>query len=184
MPTLRKVAANIGETWAPAHSKLRSDDQHYAWAEQPAMLFITTRQRWRAGIAIGDVLRLSGPEGAPATEVVGVVIDVRAVEDGGQEALLAMAGGGERWVRPGEIAECLGRVKGVSRIDQDKKTIGGYIHGGTHGWFVRVYEGTKPRLTASFSDSSAGGRRAALRAALAFHAAHVGGEAGEGIEFV
>lgn len=184
MPTLRKVTSDIGETWAPAQSKLRSEDQHYTWAAQPAMLFITRKMRWRAGIAIGDVLRLSGPEGAPAAEVVGVVLDVRPGAEGGQDALLAMACGSERWVRPGEIAESLGRVKGVSRIDQDKKTIGGYIHGGTHGWFVRVYEGTKPRLTASFSDSSAGGRRAALRAALAFHAAHVGGEAGEGIEFV
>ena len=181
MPTLRKVTPEIGETWAPAQSKLRSEDQHYTWGAQPATLFITARQRWRDGFVVGDVLRLCAAEGASATEVVGVVLDVRPDAEGGQDALLAMACGGERWARPGEIAECLGRVKGVSRIDQDKKMIGGYVHGGTHGWFVRVYEGTKPKLTASFSDSSAGGRRAALRAALAFHAAHVGGE---GIEFV
>ncbi len=184
MPTLRKVAADIGETWAPATSKLRGDDQHYACVEHPATLFITRKMRWRDGVAIGDVLRVSGPEDTPATEVIGVVLDVRAGAEGGQDVLLAMACGGERWVRPGEVAECLGRVKGISRIDQAKKVIGGKIHGSTHGWFVRVYEGSKPRLTCSFSDASAGGRRAALRAALAYHAAHVGDEAGEGIEFV
>lgn len=184
MPTLRKVIPEIGDTWALAHSKLRGEDQHYAWGAQPAVLFITVRQRWRDGLKIGDVLRLCGPEDAPATEVVGVVLEVRAGADAWDEALLAMACGGERWVRPGEVTEQLGRVKGVSRIDQEKKVIGGHVHGATHGWFVRLYEGSKPRMTCSFSDASAGGRRAALRAALAYHAANVGPETGEGIAFV
>lgn len=89
-------------------------------------------------------------------------------------------GGSERWARQEEVTECLRRVKGVSRIDQAKKVIGGFVHEGSHSWFVRVYEGTKPRRTCSFSDASAGGRRAALRAA-AFHAAHLGARRARGL---
>lgn len=38
-------------------------------------------------------------------------------------------------------------------------------------------------MAATFSDASAGGMRAALTAALAFHAAYVGLDAGEGVAF-
>lgn len=47
-----------------------------------------------------------------------VVLKVRA-DVGGQDALLAISR--ERWAWPGEVVERLGRVKGVSRIDQAKK---------------------------------------------------------------
>ncbi|MBK9945525.1 MAG: hypothetical protein IPP13_28375 [Kouleothrix sp.] len=174
MPTLRKVAPDTGDTWQPARTKTTRETPPAAWLARPATLFITT-YRWRPNdpLSPGDVLRVSA--GA-----IGVVIEVRA--DGG--ALLAMACGGERWAGPGEAMERLGRVKGISRIDQAKKMLGGRVHGSTHAWFARVYDGTKTKAACSFSDAVLGGRRAALRAALAYHAAHVGLDASEGIAFI
>lgn len=174
MPTLRKVAPDTGDTWQPARTKATRETPPAAWLARPATLFITT-YRWRPNdpLSPGDVLRVSA--GA-----IGVVIDVRA--DGG--ALLAMASGGERWAGPGEALERLGRVKGISRIDQAQRTFRKISHGSTHAWFARAYEGTKPKAACSFSDAVLGGRRAALRAALAYHAAHVGLDASEGIAFI
>ena len=59
-------------------------------------------------------------------------------------------------------------------MDQPTKRINGKVHGGLYGWFMRIYEGKQLRLARTFSDRAAGGMLAALRAALAFHAAHVG----------
>jgi hypothetical protein len=57
------------------------------------------------------------------------------------------------------------------------------VHGGTHAWFVRVYDGKLPRIARTFSDGSAGGILPALKAAMAFHAAHAGLDPQEGIAF-
>ena len=69
-------------------------------------------------------------------------------------------------------------MKGVTRVDQPTKLLNGRVHGGTHAWFVRVYDGKLPRLARTFSDKAAGGQLAALKAALAFYAAHVGNRGG------
>jgi hypothetical protein len=74
-------------------------------------------------------------------------------------------------------------MKGISRVDQPTKLLHGRVHGGTHGWFVRIYEGKLPRIARTFSDRAAGGQLQALKAALAFHAAHVGIAADKGIVF-
>jgi len=58
------------------------------------------------------------------------------------------------------------------------------VHGGLHGWFVRIYAGKLPRIARTFSDRAAGGQLAALKAALAFHAAHVGIEPEQGVAFL
>ena len=75
-------------------------------------------------------------------------------------------------------------MKGITRVDQPTKLLNGRVHGGTHGWFVRVDKGKLPRVARTFSDRAAGGQLAALKAALAFHAAHVGIEADKGIVFL
>lgn len=176
MPTLRKVAPDTGDTWQPARTKTTRETPPATWLAQPATLLITT-YRWRPNdpLSPGDVLRVGGP-GEPT---IGVVIEVQ-----GDAALVALACGGERSAGPGEAMERLGRVKGISRIDQAKKMLGGRVHGSTHAWFARVYDGTKTKAACSFSDAVLGGRRAALRAALAYHAAHVGLDASEGIAFI
>src|SRR4051794_6529022 len=46
--------------------------------------------------------------------------------------------------------------------------VGGRVHGGTPAWFVRLYDGKQPRLAKTFSGASAGGKLAALRAALTY----------------
>ncbi len=185
MPTLRKVEPEIAQTWESASSKARSEDAHYAWVSQPATLYITQSRYPRNTPILGDVLRITMPEGETTKPAIGVVIDIQSQSEGHLSALqLAMAEGGERWITKQEIAQWLGRLKGISRIDQPRKMIHGKVHGGTRGWFVRLYKGTKPFMTCSFSDSSAGSRRAALRAALAYHAAHVNLDVSEGIPFL
>jgi hypothetical protein len=82
------------------------------------------------------------------------------------------------------IAAHLGRAKGITRVDQPTKWINGRVHGGLHGWFVRIYAGKLPRIARTFSDRAAGGQLAALKAALAFHAAHVGIEPEQGVAFL
>ncbi len=185
MPTVQKIAPEIAQGWKKrAKSGVSHLPEHYAWKWHPATLYITRRTRPLAEIPrIGDVLLLRAAESAPPAETTGVVLDVRAGDDGEwSEVELALADA-TRWIAASEIAAHLGRVKGVSRIDQPNKRIRGKVHGGMHGWFVRVYRGTTPCLTATFSDASAGSRRAALKAALAFHAAYVGLDAGEGVAF-
>lgn len=185
MPTVQKVTPEVAQTWKKRiKSGVSHLPEHYAWKWHPATLFITRRPRPLADTPrIGDVLLLRAAESAPPAETIGVVLDVRLGADGEWSAVELALAGGARWVAASEIAEHLGRAKGVSRIDQPKKRIGSRVHGSMHGWFVRVYGGTTPCLTATFSDASAGGRRAALRAALAFHAAHVRADAGEGVAF-
>ena len=74
-------------------------------------------------------------------------------------------------------------MKGITRADQPTKLLNGRVHGGTHAWFVRVYDGKLPRIARTFSDTAAGGQLQALKAALAFHAAHVGLDAEAGMVF-
>ena len=74
-------------------------------------------------------------------------------------------------------------MKGSTRVDQPIKLLNGRVHGGTHAWFVRVYAGSQPKNARTFSDKAAGGQLQALRAALAFHAAHVGLDAEAGAVF-
>ena len=71
-------------------------------------------------------------------------------------------------------------MKGITRVDQPTKLLNGRVHGGTHAWFVRVYAGRQPKIARTFSDTAAGGQLQALKAALAFHAAHVGLDAEAG----
>jgi hypothetical protein len=82
--------------------------------------------------------------------------------------------GGVQWVSKSTIVAHLGRIKGITRVDQPTKMLNGRVHGGTHGWFVRIYAAREPQIARTFSDRAAGGQLAALKAALAFHAAHVG----------
>ncbi len=185
MPTLRKIPPEVARNWSPPQQNGVSHlPNHYAWLWRPAILFITPRPLPLSETPkIGAVLRLCAPEDAPPTATTGVALDVRVDIDGHwNEVYLAFARE-TRWVAATAIADNLGRIKGVSRIDQPNKYIHGRVHGGMHGWFVRVYRGKTPYLTASFSDDTAGDRRAALKAALAFHSANVDLDASQGIPF-
>lgn len=48
---------------------------------------------------------------------------------------------------------------------------------------MRVYRGTKPYLTATFSDATAGSMRTALKAALAIHTAYADLSPDQGLPF-
>ena len=179
MPIVRKVSPAQAAAWVPPPPERQPRDDRYTWVGKPAMLFITEFTRsLREPPKIGDVVRLRAVE-----RVVGVVLDVRVRKDGHWTHVELAYDGKLQWVSKGAIAEHLGRTKGITRVDQPTKRINDRVHGGLHGWFVRVYEGKLPKYAKTFSDKSAGGRLAALRAAMAFHAAHVEIDPSEGIPF-
>ncbi len=186
MPTLVKVAPEIAATWTEAASRPpRQAKPNQGWVERPATLFISGRPRPLSEVPkVGDVLRLRAAEGTPAEHTTGVVLGTRVRSDGLWTHVELAVGGTTRWVSKSTIAETLGRVKGVSRIDQPQKQIRGRVHGATHSWFVRIYNGKLSGRTASFSDRTEGSKRAALKAALAFHTAHATIDASEGIPFL
>ena len=183
MPTLRKVPAEIGQTWVSHAAVLHAEDS-YAWVERPAWLFLGSRPRSLAvPPLVGDVLRLRAAPATPLEEIVGVVLGVRVRQDGVWTHVELAVNGGVQLVSKRTVAAHLGRMKGISRIDQPTKMVKDRLHGGTHGWFVRTYARSRPHATRMFSDQRAGGVRASLKAALAFHAAHVGLNPAQAIAF-
>lgn len=186
MPTLVKVTPEVAATWSePARRPPRQVAPRECWVERPAMLFISGRARSLSEAPkVGDVLRLRAAQGTPPEQTTGVVLNTRVRSDGIWTHVEFAVGGTARWVSKSTIAEALGRIKGVSRIDQPRKQIRDRIHGGTHSWFVRTYNDKLPGRTASFSDRTEGSKRAALKAALAFHTAHTTIDASEGIPFL
>lgn len=185
MPTLRKVPADVAAAWdQPRASGSRVADDRYTWVDRPALLYISGRPRTLSDVPrVGDVMRLHAPANTPPEQITGVVLQTRVRKDGIWTHVELALNGTPQWVSKRTIAEHLGRLKGISRIDQPTKMINDRVHGGTHGWFVRVYDGKKPRVARSFSDRAAGGRMAALKAALAFHAASADLDPEEGIPF-
>ena len=65
------------------------------------------------------------------------------------------------------IARIVGKVKGLSRIDQIRQRNVATVSR-QHGWFARIYEGKKHRVARLFSDQVYGSRANALQAALAW----------------
>jgi hypothetical protein len=183
MPTFQKVPAEIAATWDTPTSSRIVDDR-YTWVDRPALLFLSGNPRSLANPPrVGDVLRLRAPANTPAERITGVVLAVRVRQDGiWTHAQLAL-NNSIQWFSKSTIAEHLGRVKGITRVDQPTKMLNDRVHGGTHGWFVRIYEGKLPRIARTFSDRAAGGQLAALKAALAFHAAHVDLDPADAIPF-
>lgn len=120
---------------------------------------------------IGDVVRLKAAPDTADERVLGVVLRVQVRRDGIWTRAELLMQAGVLWVSKSVIAGVAGRPKGVSRIDQPTKRIRDRVHGGTHGWFVRVYEGKRHKVARMFSDNQHGSCADALRAALAFHAA-------------
>jgi hypothetical protein len=183
MPTFRKVELDEARGWQRRGSPRPTDDR-YAWVEREAVLFVGRRGRpLSLTPRIGDVLRLRAAEGTAAERITGIVLGVRVRRDGIWTHAQLAVNGQISWVTKSTVATHLGRMKGITRVDQPTKHVNGRVHGGTHGWFVRIYEGTLPRIARTFSDRLAGGQLASLKAALAFHAAHVGIDAAEGILF-
>ena len=181
---MRKVRAEEAALWDVQTKTPKPHDDRYEWVERPALLFVHGRERAvTCAPRIGDVLRLRAAEGTAAEKITGVVLTVRVRQDGVWTHAQLAVGGGVQWVSKSTIAAHLGRMKGITRVDQPTKLLNGRVHGGTHAWFVRVYDGKLPRLARTFSDKAAGGQLAALKAALAFHAAHVGLDAEAGMVF-
>jgi hypothetical protein len=178
MPTFHKVSAAQAATWNARHQPNPRDDR-YDWTKKPALLYITLAPRpLSQPPRLGDVVRLRG-----TLRILGIVIDVRTRRDGIWTHVELAYNGTAKWVSKSTIAEHLGHTKGISRIDQPTKLINDRLHSWTHSWFVRVYDGKLPKIAKTFSDRAAGGRLAALKAALAFHAAHVEADPHEAIPF-
>ena len=186
MPIVSKVAPEIAATWdAKPATPAGPRDDRYDWATRPARIFIGGRPRsLRLTPRVCDVLRLRASNGTPCEQITGIVLDVRVCADTvWTHALLAIAGE-ERWVTKSTIAAHLGRARGLTRVDQPTKRINDRVHGGLHAWFVRIYAGTAPMLAKTFSDRAAGGKLAALRAALAYYTANIEDAEAEGIVFL
>lgn len=185
MPTFRKVSEEVAQAWdAPPARPPRVADDRYTWVGRPAMIFLGGKPRPLSETPrVGDVLRLRAPAGTPLERIAGIVLDVRTRQDGIWTHVQLAMNDTMQWVSKSTIAAHLGRLKGITRVDQPTKMLNNRVHGGTHGWFVRIYEGKSPQLARTFSDRSAGGKIPALKAALAFHAAHVGLNPEEGIAF-
>lgn len=186
MPAFRKVPTEIAAAWQKARPAPARRDDRYVWVARPARLFVSRKPRPLVEPPqIGDVLQLRAAPETPLEQIVGVVLGVRTRQDGVWTHVHLAFNGAAAWVSKRTVAAHLGRMKGISRVDQPTKLIAGRVHGGTHGWFVRVYQpGQTPAILArTFSDRAAGGMLAALRAALAFHAAHVAIDAAEGVAF-
>ena len=177
MPTVRKVSPEQAAAWQPPAPA--SIDDRYTWGDKPALIFLSQSPRPLSELPrVGDVVRLRA-----AQQVVGIVLGVRVRSDGLWTHVELAYNDHVKWVSKSTIAEHLGRLKGLTRVDQPTKQINGHIHGGTHGWFVRVYSGKGLPVAKTFSDRAAGGRLEALKAALAFHAAHISADPGEAISF-
>jgi hypothetical protein len=185
MPTFRKVSQEDAKAWASAPAiRSRAADDRYTWVERPAMIFLSGKPRPLSMVPrVGDVVRLRAPAGSPAEQSIGVVFDVRTRQDGIWTHVQIAINNTIIWTSKSTIAAHLGRLKGITRVDQPTKMLNNRVHGGTHGWFVRIYEGKSPHLARTFSDLTAGGKIASLKAALAFHAAHVGLDPADGIIF-
>jgi len=185
MPTIRKVAPEEAAGWDMRTGSSRHIDDRYEWVGRPAVLFVQGQGRdLTCAPRIGDVLRLRAPARTAEERIIEIVLGVRARHDGIWTHAQLAVNAGVQWVSKSTVATRLGRAKGITRVDQPTKWINGRVHGGLHGWFVRIYAGKLPRIARTFSDRAAGGQLAALKAALAFHAAHVGIEPEQGVAFL
>ena len=185
MPVVHKIPASIAADWnAPPAPRSRIKDDRYTWGERPAVLYIGGKPRpLNTPPHVGDVIRLRVPAMGSPEQTTGVVLEVRVRKDGIWTHVYLAFNGTAKWVSKQSIAAHLGRMKGITRVDQPTRVLKNRVHGGTHAWFVRVYEGKLPKIARTFSDGSAGGILESLKAALAFHSAHVDIEADEGIPF-
>ncbi len=185
MPNIRKVAASVAAAWddPPAHAPRPKDDR-YTWVEQPAVLYIGGKPSALNSVPkVGDVLRLRAPASTPLEKTTGVVLGARVRKDGIWTHVNLAFNGTVKWVSKSTIAAHLGRMRGITRVDQPTRVLNQRVHGGTHAWFVRVYEGKHPRVARTLSDGAAGGMHLALKAAMAFHNAHAELDPDAGIPF-
>jgi len=174
MPNIRKVAASVAATWdEPPVLAPQPKDDRYTWVERPAVLYIGGKPR-PLSIApkVGDVLRLRAPASTPPETITGVVLGTRVRKDGIWTHVNLAFNGTVKWVSKSTIGANLGRMRGITRVDQSTRVLNERVHGGTPAWFVRVYDGKQPRVARTFSDGAAGGIDLALKAAMAFHNAH------------
>jgi len=184
MPNIRKVAASVAATWDEPSAPPRPKDDRYTWVDRPAVLYVGGKPRALHDVPrIGDVLRLRAPATTAPEKITGIVLGVRVRKDGIWTHVYLAFNGTIKWVSKSTIGAHLGRMKGITRVDQPTRILNGRVHGGTHAWFVRVYDGKLPRVARTFSDGSAGGILPALKAAMAFHAAHADLAPEDGIPF-
>jgi hypothetical protein len=185
MPNIRKVAPSVAATWdKPRALTPRPKDDRYTWVDRPAVLYIGGKPHALNIVPkIGDVLRLGAPSTTAPEKTTGVVLGARVRKDGIWTHVNLAFNGTVKWVSKSTIGAHLGRIRGITRVDQPTRVLNERIHGGTHAWFVRVYEGKQPRIARTFSDGAAGGIHLALKAAIAFHNAHAELDPDEGIPF-
>jgi hypothetical protein len=186
MPNIRKVAASVAAAWDELPTPTpRPKDDRYTWVEQPAVLYIGGKPRPLSSVPkIGDVLRLRAPTSTAQEKITGVVLGTRVRKDGIWTHVNLAFNGTIKWVSKSTIGAHLGRMRGITRVDQPTRVLNQRVHGGTHAWFVRVYEGKQPRIARTFSDGAAGGIHLSLRAAIAFHNAHADLDPEDGIPFL
>jgi signal peptidase I len=116
--------------------------------------YFTTRPAPR----LGDIVKLKG-----GYEGRGIIVRV-IQRDTGWLAAEVLIGDELHWLDSSKIGSPIGRPRGISRIDQPRRR--------THGWFVRLYEGSATRLARMFSDRKHAGSGHALKAAIDFHSAN------------
>jgi len=185
MPNIRKIPASVAAAWddPPALAAHPKDDR-YTWVEQPAVLYIGGKPRALNIVPkIGDVLRLRAPASTAHEKTTGVVLGARVRKDGIWTHVNLAFNGTVKWVSKSTIGAHLGRMRGITRVDQPTRVLNQRVHGGTHAWFVRVYDGKQPRVARTFSDRAAGGIHLALKAAMAFHNAQAELDSDAGIPF-
>lgn len=109
---------------------------------------------------IGDIVRIKSTISSGFANADGIVLRLRMRKDGYWIAAELLIAGQQRWFNKGDIANVVGRPRGISRIDQAARR--------THGWYVRLYEGSKVR-SRLFSDKKYNGIGPALQAALDYY---------------
>src|SRR4029079_2073122 len=140
------------------------------------------RQRGSRSRAV-VALPLRAPAGTAQEKTTGVVLGTRVRKDGIWTHVNLAFNGTVKWGSKSNIRAHLGHMRGITRVDQPTRVLNQRVHGGTHAWFVRVYDGKQPRVARTFSDGAAGGIHLALKAAMAFHNAHAELDPDAGIPF-
>jgi hypothetical protein len=159
MPTVRKLTDDEIQALEARDQRRGQRQRRVRAVEAPiptfAPQYLTTRPHPR----IGDIVRIVGH----GEDQCGIVVRLSTHDEGWDGAEL-LVGEELQWFDTSAIGAVLGRPRGISRIDQPRRR--------THGWFVRLYDGSMTRLARMFSDQKHLGIGRALKEALAFHSAN------------
>ncbi|GAB4110971.1 MAG: hypothetical protein Fur005_15380 [Roseiflexaceae bacterium] len=159
MPIIRKLTNQEVEAIEARDRRRVRGEPRPRVRDEPPPAFDHLPLAQRSKPKVGDIVRYAGTHG----EQRGIVTRIAQRGDGWVAAEV-LTDDETRWMEAGRIQGVIGRPRGISRIDQP--------HRRTHGWFVRLYDGSATRIARMFSDQKHAGVGRALMAALQFHANH------------